>query len=230
MGERGVMPLAFILSRTAINSSQCPAPCRQLRRAPFVDPHPVGGMHVDRGGDPFAVILREVLQRRRHDLVPAFGRATSPRSPTTPCLAQSVMSKPSVCTAVGGSPGLTRARSAVIAASPPPPATGMSFQVMPLASRSFFSTSSAAASPPEVHQCSTSTSSALAAVAVRQGPGRRRRAAGPVWFSSCRSSHMDALIWSSGGTHWIGIRYRLIYPWRAVGRNGKGLFPLYPPA
>ena len=67
------------------------------------------------------------------------------------------MSNPSICTAVGGLPAVTRARSAVIAASPPPPATGMSFQVTPCFSSVPFNTFSAAASPPEVHQCRTST-------------------------------------------------------------------------
>src|SRR5439155_14027778 len=86
--------------------------------------------------------------------------ATGPRSAPTPCLAQSVMSKPSICMAVGGLPAVKRARRAVIACSPPPPATGLSCQVTPLASRSFFSTLSAAASPPDVHQCITSTVSA----------------------------------------------------------------------
>src|SRR5712664_871958 len=83
--------------------------------------------------------------------------ATALRSATTPCLPQSRMSKPSICTAVGGLPAVTRARTAVIAASPPPPATGMSFHLMPCFSRLPLSTFRAAASPPEVHQCSTST-------------------------------------------------------------------------
>src|SRR5688572_25639999 len=86
--------------------------------------------------------------------------ARSLRSATTPCFAQSVMSKPSICTAVGGLPAVTRARSAVIACSPPPPATGTSCQPTPAFSRSCFSTLSAPASAPDVHQCNTSTSSA----------------------------------------------------------------------
>ncbi len=49
---------------------------------------------------------------------------------------------------------------------PPPPATGMSSQPMPWLPRFSFSTLSAAASPPEVHQCRTSTSSACAMLAV----------------------------------------------------------------
>ncbi len=83
--------------------------------------------------------------------------ASAFRSPSAPCLAQSWMSKPSICTAVGGFLAVTRARSEVMAASPPPPATGMSFQATPCFSRSFLSTPSAAASPPDVHQCNTST-------------------------------------------------------------------------
>ena len=96
---------------------------------------------------------------------PSFS-ATGSRLASTPCFAQSVTSKPSICTAVGGLPAVTRARSTVIACSPPPPATGMSFQVMPSASRFFFSTLSAAASPPEVHQCRTSTFSWAAALTM----------------------------------------------------------------
>ena len=60
------------------------------------------------------------------------------------------MSKPSICTAVGGLPAVTRARSTVIASVPPPPATGMSCQVTPWPSRSCLRTLRAAASPPEV--------------------------------------------------------------------------------
>ena len=86
-------------------------------------------------------------------------------SASTPSFAQSSESKPSICTAVGGLPEVTRARRTVIAWVPPPPATGMSCQPMPWADRSSFRTFSAAASPPEVHQCSTSTSSAKASPA-----------------------------------------------------------------
>ena len=49
-------------------------------------------------------------------------------SASTPCSAQSWMSKPSICTAVGMLPEVTRARSTVIACEPPPPAIGLSFQ------------------------------------------------------------------------------------------------------
>src|SRR5258706_7560701 len=77
--------------------------------------------------------------------------ATAFRSATTPCLPQSVMSKPSICTAVGGLPAVTRARTAVIAASPAPPATRMAVHGMPCRSRVRLSTVLAAASAPDVH-------------------------------------------------------------------------------
>ncbi len=47
-----------------------------------------------------------------------------------------------------------------MAFSPPPPATAKSFHLWPLASRIFFSSATDLASPPEVHQCRTSTSPA----------------------------------------------------------------------
>src|SRR6201993_706735 len=50
--------------------------------------------------------------------------------------------------------------SAVMAAAPAPPATAKSFHVYPCFCRSSFSTPTAFDSPPEVHQCSTSTDSA----------------------------------------------------------------------
>lgn len=86
------------------------------------------------------------------------------RLATTPSFAQSVISKPSAWTAVGGFPPVTRARRTVMACSPPPPETGSSFHSTPFDSRSCLRTLSAAASPPDVHQCRTSTlSSAFAA-------------------------------------------------------------------
>ncbi|MDT4846770.1 hypothetical protein FQZ97_808040 [compost metagenome] len=92
--------------------------------------------------------------------------AISSRLPRAPCSAQSRISKPSICTAVGALPAVTRARRTVMASVPPPPATGISVQLMPLPSRSFFRTSSAAASPPAVHQCRTSTFCLSCALAV----------------------------------------------------------------
>src|SRR5688572_2513806 len=86
--------------------------------------------------------------------------ARSFRSAVTPCLAQSVMSNPNIWDAMGGLPAATRDRNTVIACSPPPPATGTSFHATPSLSSCFLSNSKPAASPPEVHQCSTSTSSA----------------------------------------------------------------------
>src|SRR5512145_1428369 len=113
--------------------------------------------------------------------------ATSFRSATTPCLPQSRMSKPSICTAVGGLPAVTRARSAVIACSPPPPATGMSFHFTPCFSRFCLSTLRAAASPPEVHQCSTSTElSAANAPSVAPNPATTAAAISFLYIvSSC---------------------------------------------
>ena len=101
--------------------------------------------------------------------------AISFRSASAPSLAQSRMSNPSICTAVGALPAVTRARRTVIACSPPPPATGMSCQPMPWLSRSCLSTFSAAASPPDVHQCSTSTSPAFAAPAASDVAARTPR-------------------------------------------------------
>src|SRR5687767_7469625 len=72
------------------------------------------------------------------------------------------MPGPFTCAAVGGLPDTTRDFSTVIAFSPPPPATAKSFHLSPLLSRIFFSSATERASPPDVHQCSTSTSPAVA--------------------------------------------------------------------
>src|SRR6185312_4533643 len=172
---RGTSPAALILSSAAINSSQlvgCAMPSLSntalLAQIQLVEWTLTGA----------AIQLPSYFE----NFCSAAGTtashfscaARSFRSPSTPCWAQSRMSKPSICTAVGGSPDDTRAFSTVIAWVPPPPATGMSFQLMPLASRSFFSTVSAAASPPEVHQCSTSTSAAWI------GPAASERAMAPA--------------------------------------------------
>src|SRR6218665_137100 len=74
--------------------------------------------------------------------------ASSLRSLRTPCRPQSSRSKPIICTAVGGLPAVTRARTTVIAASPPPPATGMSFHLTPCFSRLPLRTFSAGGLPP----------------------------------------------------------------------------------
>ncbi len=147
------MPFAFILSSTAISSSHVsgalpPAASRAalLIHIQLVECTLTGAaIHFPSCFEKFCNAAGTTLSQP--SLV-----ATSVRSPTTPCLAQSVMSKPSACTAVGGFPAVTRALSAVMACSPPPPATGMSCQVTPWASKFFLSTSSAAASPPDVHQ------------------------------------------------------------------------------
>ena len=65
-----------------------------------------------------------------------------------------------ICAAAGALPDTTRDFSTVIAASPPPPATAKSFQVWPFFCIDALSSAAALASPPEVHQCSTSTSPA----------------------------------------------------------------------
>src|SRR5882724_10191186 len=57
-----------------------------------------------------------------------------------------------------------------MAPAPPPPATGTSFQTYPSLTRSCFSTFSAAASPPEVHQCSICSSLLSAAFAAVAKP------------------------------------------------------------
>src|SRR5580704_5230981 len=60
--------------------------------------------------------------------------------------------------------------SVVIAAPPPPPATGTSFQVYPSFATCCLITLSAAASPPDVHQCSIWTSLLSAAEATDDRP------------------------------------------------------------
>jgi len=70
-----------------------------------------------------------------------------------------------ICAAAGALPETTRDFRTVIAASPAPPATAKSFQVWPLACIDAFNSATALASPPDVHQCSTSTSPACASVA-----------------------------------------------------------------
>src|SRR5262245_12823653 len=84
--------------------------------------------------------------------------ATSFRLASTPSAPHSWMPGPFTWAAVGGLPETTRDLSTVMAVSPPPPATAKSFQVSPLASSSFLSSATDFASPPEVHQCRTSTS------------------------------------------------------------------------
>src|SRR6267154_1290188 len=74
------------------------------------------------------------------------------------------------CNAVGGLPAATIAFSVVMAPAPPPPAMGTSFQTYPSLTRPCFRTFSAAASPPEVHQCSICTSLTSAAFAVVAKP------------------------------------------------------------
>src|SRR5207342_3776808 len=86
--------------------------------------------------------------------------AVSSRLANTPSAAHAWIPGPFTWAAVGGWPDTTRDLSTVIAVSPPPPATAKSFQVSPFASSSFLSSATDLASPPEVHQCRTSTSPA----------------------------------------------------------------------
>ena len=94
-------------------------------------------------------------------------RATASMSASTPSAPHSWIAGPLIWAAVGGLPDTTRVFSAVIALSPPPPATAKSFQVTPWALIIFFSSATDLASPPEVHQCRTSTSAAWAATGNR---------------------------------------------------------------
>jgi hypothetical protein len=76
--------------------------------------------------------------------------ATASSVASEPCSAQSWMFGPLSWTAFGGLPASTRERSTVLAASPPPPATGASCHLPPAASKSCFRTATAFDSPPEV--------------------------------------------------------------------------------
>ena len=159
------MPFSFILSRTATSSSQlsgalppAASSAALLIHTQFVEWTFTGAEIQLPSCFPKACSAVGTTPSQPSSDATAF------RLPSASSFAQSTMSKPSICTAVGALPAVTRARSAVIASVPPPPATGMSCQVTPFDSRSSLSTFSAAASPPEVHQCSTSTSPAAAAV------------------------------------------------------------------
>ena len=81
---------------------------------------------------------------------------------STPSEAHSCSDGPLIWAAAGALPETTRDFSTVMAESPPPPATAKSFQLWPLDCSVAFSAEAALASPPEVHQCSTSTSPACA--------------------------------------------------------------------
>src|SRR6185436_2767203 len=109
--------------------------------------------------------------------LPAF--AVSSRLASTPSCAHSWIPGPLTCAAVGGLPDTTRDLSTVIAVSPPPPATAKSFHLSPLLSRIFFNSATDLASPPEVHQCSTSTSPAAAGLANAM-PNARAKADHPI--------------------------------------------------
>ena len=97
-----------------------------------------------------------------------------------PSAAQSCSSGPLICAAVGALPEMARDFSTVIAASPAPPATAKSFQWWPLACSESFRPEMALASPPLVHQCSTSRSPA------RAGPASAPRVAIAAVASTAR--------------------------------------------
>jgi hypothetical protein len=59
-------------------------------------------------------------------------------------------------------------------ATSPPPATAPSTQVSPEASKASAKRDTAAASPPEVHQCMTSSSTAAMGVPTSAVPARRQ--------------------------------------------------------
>ncbi|EWH02220.1 hypothetical protein Q427_09895 [Halomonas sp. BC04] len=82
--------------------------------------------------------------------------------------------------AEGGLPDMARDLSTVMAVSPPPPATAKSCQPYPSASIRSLSTLAARASPPEVHQCSTSTSPAAWALVMDTEATRAVARARPV--------------------------------------------------
>ena len=172
------MPFSFILSRTATSSSQVSGALPPAASSAALLIHTQLVEWTFTGAEiQLPPCLPKACRAPGTTSSQPSLPATSLRLPSAPSLAQSRMSKPSICTAVGAFPAVTRARSAVMASVPPPPATGMSCQVTPLDSRSSLSTFRAAASPPEVHQCSTSTSSATAVVpAVPSAPAEASRA------------------------------------------------------
>ena len=123
-------------------------------------------MDVDRRRDPMAVVFRELLQRLGHHRVPAALLRRRRQ------VADDALLRP-----VGDVEAEQLHRRRRIARGDARPqhrhrlgaAAAGDRHVLPadaLASRSCFSTLSAPASPPHVHQCSTSTSAARAAQAV----------------------------------------------------------------
>src|ERR1700743_2298200 len=79
---------------------------------------------------------------------------------STPCDAQSWISGPLICAALGALPEMTCVLSAVMAAAPAHPGNAKSVHGEPCFVRSSSRTPTAFDSPPEVHQCNTSTDSA----------------------------------------------------------------------
>src|SRR4051812_46899889 len=101
----GMMPLDFILSSMATSSSQVSGGLPPAASSAFlliqiqlVEWTLTGAaIHLPSYLAKFCSAGGMTLSQ------PSFS-ASGDKSPTTPCLAQSVMSKPSACTAVGGSP------------------------------------------------------------------------------------------------------------------------------
>ena len=162
------MPAALTLSSAAISSSQVVGlGAAELVEQRLVDPDPVGRVDVDRRRDPVAVILGELLQRRRDHLVPAFlGRRSASRSPSDALLGPvEDVEAEHLHRGRRVAGGDARAQHGHRLRRRRRRRPACPSRRCPRFSRSFFSTLSAAASPPEVHQCSTSTSAAAARLA-----------------------------------------------------------------
>ena len=177
----GTMPCSLNLSRSAISSSQfCGSLPPALSRAALL----IHTQLVEWIFTGAAIQWPSYLAKSCKAVGMTFSQpslpAISSRLPSAPCSAQSRISKPSICTAVGALPAVTRARNTVMASVPPPPATGISVQEIPCFSRSFLRTSSAAASPPAVHQCRTSTFCLSCALATGAIPASKAQAAVPI--------------------------------------------------
>jgi hypothetical protein len=106
------MPLAFIASRTATSSSQVSGalPPAASRAALLIQTQLVEwtltGAEIQ-----LPSYLAKPCSAAGTTASQPSATATSLRLPSAPSAAQSWMSKPSICTAVGGSPAVTRARA-----------------------------------------------------------------------------------------------------------------------
>src|SRR5471030_1032240 len=153
--------------------------------------------------------------------------ATSSMLASTPSAAHSCRAGPLIWAAAGALPEMTRDFRTVMAESPPPPATAKSFHVWPSASICFFSSAAALASPPDVHQCRTSSWSAWAALAPRMAATAMtvRRGSALNFLDMCLSPYRFVIAMK----HRDRIRSRQVSRWlepdfdlRAVG-HGVGL-------